>query len=305
MVRPPPKGIAKYTFQDEHESNKALEEFTLKNFLSNTNTKDIARVSSIYSTLTGWVYKMEVNVPALDLYLDYRDIINRLSPGARWMDRQVWEGRIKNNNIDNEENEIDSSENKSEGLELGTLVDSFSIYRAIKDGVKEIPSSQLLAITNNTKYTSAEIDQLKLNKDKIYFDLVELATIRLRDLELRSYKQVILFSKIYEEQHDPNRVFYSSKQVDQRKIVEITKRFKVLDSTNYSRGYPDWVKEGLAKNEYFTIGERTSSKNDQFAAVKAWQICPKSMPKNLAVKIGDMPMWKRMAASKSWKETEK
>jgi hypothetical protein len=64
------------------------------------------------------------------------------------------------------------------------------------------------------------------------------------------------------------------------------------------------VLEALGKNPYYAISKNPGHADRLFAAAKIWEINEnaKSMPKQIAEKVGDMDLWKRLVAIDVWQE---
>jgi hypothetical protein len=114
-----------------------------------------------------------------------------------------------------------------------------------------------------------------------------------RFLRLTKDWEVRRFLKLYQQLYVVGRAWGSPYQPNQIKT-------KVIALTpNYNR-LPLWVKEVLIKSSQWIQTERIGDIWKLIPAARAWKICP-DLPKAIAVRVGKMPLWKRLAAAGAWR----
>jgi hypothetical protein len=121
---------------------------------------------------------------------------------------------------------------------------------------------------------------------------VTVSSLSSRFLQLTKDWEVHRFLGLYQHLYVVGRPWGSHYQPNQIKI-------KVIALTpNYNR-LPLWVKEVLIKSPQWIQTERVGDIWKLIPAARAWKICP-DLPKAIAVRVGKMPLWKRLAAAGAW-----
>lgn len=116
----------------------------------------------------------------------------------------------------------------------------------------------------------------------------------LRMLGVKTGYQARRFYELYKEVMVKDRVWGSSCQVSQQKVL-------VLASTpNYSR-LPLWVKKGLVEYGPYVQTERIGNIWRLLDCVRAWKWCA-ALPKGIAEKVGRMSVRGRVLAALAWTE---
>lgn len=101
------------------------------------------------------------------------------------------------------------------------------------------------------------------------------------------------FIQLYRDHATPGRTFGSCYQpIERMATIAKTPEYWCL---------PCHTVAGLVHGKFNIPTERIGNIWDFIPAVKAWKVCP-SLPKKIAVRIGDMDLWKRHAAAMAWKE---
>lgn len=111
-------------------------------------------------------------------------------------------------------------------------------------------------------------------------------------LGIRFAWQAERFCKLWKEVCNPRRPWGSCYQPNQQKVraLALTPNFNRL---------PIWVKKSLIKDAEWIETDRVGNIWDLIPCVKAWKYCPE-LPKAIAKRVGQMPIWKRLEAKAAW-----
>lgn len=108
---------------------------------------------------------------------------------------------------------------------------------------------------------------------------------------IRWREQLEAFFSLWEKLARPDRNWRSSKQVPLSLVVRLIPYDQL----------PDWTLSVLLWTN--NIPGRCLERFDRLIqAAKAWKVCP-DLPKRIAVRIGQKPFWKRLAATAAWRQT--
>jgi len=104
------------------------------------------------------------------------------------------------------------------------------------------------------------------------------------------------FIDLYDQLRVKGRVWRSCYQTDQHRVAEI-----VLSE---ARHLPLWVQKVLMNRDIPISLDRLGDIWTLLPCAKAWKLCP-TMPRKIAYRIGQLPLWKRMLARDVWNHVEK
>lgn len=115
---------------------------------------------------------------------------------------------------------------------------------------------------------------------------------RLIGLGIRFAWQADLFCRLYAEICNQKRSWRSGFQVNKSLVMDVAL------TPNYNR-LPVWVKRVLIETGNVPSAERIGNIWDLIPAAKGWKY-NRNFPKAIAKRVGEMPVWKRLAAAKAW-----
>lgn len=197
-------------------------------------------------------------------YEELKEYLSTLSSAGRWIARRLWEDS--------------SSHDLATADRLKKAVSDLAAFREIKKSLERW----------NSEHDFPHADQSK--------NPIVAWSYRLLNLGVRFGDQAIAFMDLYTEVYNPHRPWGSCYQADHNNVLAMAK------APQY-RGLPTWVKKVLANSPMFypSHAGRSGDPARLIAVAKAWKYAP-DLPKAIAERIGEMPLWKRIIADQAWEE---